>query len=256
LKTALITGASGGYGREFSRLFSRDGWDLVVVARGAPALEAMADEIRRETSRRVLVVTADLARDGAADDVFERVRAAGVEVGALVNNAGFATYGAFAQTALGPEVDELHVNVVTLTHLTKRLLPPMIAAKDGYVLNVASSAAFAPGPYQAVYYASKAYVLHFSEALSIELQGTGVSATAFCPGATATGFQSRAGIPKTRLFRRGGADVAVLARTGYRAMLARKALVVPGFSNMLLAFGARLAPRAVNARIVAYLNST
>jgi short-subunit dehydrogenase len=169
----------------------------------------------------------------------------------LVNNAGFATYGAFAETALEPELAELQLNVVTLTELAKRLLPGMLERRWGRILNVASTAAFQPGPLMAVYYATKAYVLSFSEALAEELRDSGVSVTALCPGPTASGFQQRAAMEDSKLVAgRKLMDAATVARAGYAAMMAGQRVVIPGLGNRLLAQSYRVSPRRLLTHVV------
>jgi short-subunit dehydrogenase len=248
--TALVTGASGGIGLELARLFAADGHDLVLVARSADRLAGLAEELsgRHKVSARVLA--ADLARAEAPREISERLRSEGVNVDALVNNAGIGSYGLFAETDLRTELDLLQINVVALTHLTKLFLPAMLARRRGYVMNVASTAAFQPGPLMAVYYASKAYVLHLSEALSNETKGTGVTVTALCPGPTETGFVAAAGMEESKLFDRSAMTARDVAVEGYRGMLAGKAIVIPGVRNRLLAGSYRLAPRGLITRVV------
>src|SRR5829696_4505545 len=230
--TALVTGASGGIGEELARLFAADGHDLVLVARGRDKLARLAEELGAKHGVGARVLASDLARPEAPREIFEELSAAGLSVDALVNNAGVGSYGLFAETDLKSELDLLQINVVALTHLTKLFLPGMIARRRGYVMNVASTAAFQPGPLMAVYYASKAYVLSFSEALSNETSGTGVTVTCLCPGPTRTGFQDRARLGESRLFSvLSVASAADVARAGYDGMMAGRALVVPGLMN-------------------------
>src|SRR2546423_926056 len=172
--TALVTGASGGIGLELARLFAADGHDLVLVARSADKLARLAEELSGTHGVRALPLASDLARADAPQEIFDELQREGLTVDALVNNAGIGSYGPFAETDLKAELDLLQINVVALTHLTKLFLPQMIARGRGYVMNVASTAAFQPGPLMAVYYASKAYVLSFSEALSNETARTAV----------------------------------------------------------------------------------
>ncbi len=249
-RTAVITGASSGIGLELAKLFARDGYHVAVVARDAQALEALAGELRRQFNASVSVIVQDLARPGASEELARAVAANCPPVEALVNNAGFGTYGPFAASDLISQLEMLQVNVVALTHLTRLLLPGMIERKAGRVLNVASTAAFQPGPLMAVYYASKAYVLSFSEAIANELQGTGVSVTVLCPGPTQTKFQKRAGVEHTRLMSRGVMDAGVVALAGYQGMQRGKPLVIPGLRNRVVAFAGRLLPRQVVVRVV------
>ncbi len=238
-KLALITGASGGIGLEIARLFARDGYDLALVARSADRLEVVAAELRARGNIVVTVFAQDLSAAGAARVVFGQIPACDV----LVNNAGFASNGRFAELDEARILDEISLDVTALTQLTRLYLPGMIERKHGRVLNVASTAAFLPGPNMAVYYASKAYVLSFSEALAEEMRGTGITVTALCPGATATGFADRAEMSATRLMRGPQANAADVARAGYDGVLAGRPVVVPGISNKVLSWTAHLIPR-------------
>lgn len=255
-RTALITGASGGIGAELARLFARDGWNVVLVARSRDGLERVGRELSQTYGIAHHVVPADLTDPAAPQAIHDAVQALGMEIGALVNNAGFGLMGSFVDTGgepateLGRELEMLQVNVVALTHLSKLFLPGMVGRGRGYVMNVASTAAFQPGPLMAVYYASKAYVLSFSEALSVELAGTGVTATALCPGPTRTEFQAAANMESSRLFRAGHVMTAAeVAEKGYNAMLAGRSSVVTGAVNRVMAAGTRLVPRGIAARL-------
>lgn len=251
-QTALVTGASGGIGWELARAFAAGGYDLVLVARSAGKLEQLAGELRDRHGVAVRVLAKDLTAPGAPDEIFQELEGAVVAVDALVNNAGFATFGPFAGTDLASELEEIQLNVVTLTHLTKRFLPGMLARRRGGILNVASTAAFQPGPQMAVYYATKAYVLSFSEALAEELRGSGVTVTALCPGPTATGFQARAEMQDSGLFT--GPlkvmDAAAVARAGYEGFRKGKRIVIPGLVNKLGVQSVRVSPRALVTRLV------
>lgn len=241
-KLALVTGASGGLGAEFARLLAADGYDLALVARSEDKLRAIAAELQRAHGVDVQILVQDLSASGAVAAVTAWIPRCDV----LVNNAGFASYGYFHE--LPPERlhEEMMLDVVTLTDLTRAYLPAMREAGSGRVLNIASTAAFAPGPFGAVYYASKAYVLSFSQAIANELHGSGVTVTCLCPGATATDFQSRAEIEhRTLLFRLPVANAQAVARAGYRGMQRGKAVVIPGFLNNVVAFAPRITPRAM-----------
>jgi short-subunit dehydrogenase len=238
-KLALVTGASSGFGVEFARLLAKDGYDLAIVARSEDKLRALADELQRAHGVNVQVVVQDLSTIGAAAAVFAKVPKCDV----LINNAGFATYGRFDTLPEERIHEEMLVDVVTLTELTRAYLPAMRAAHTGRVLNVASTAAFLPGPYGAVYYAAKAYVLSFSQAIAEELAGSGVTVTCLCPGASSTGFQARAESYPTLLFRLPIADATSVASAGYRGMMSGKRLVIPGVLNNLVAFSPRISPR-------------
>jgi short-subunit dehydrogenase len=197
------------------------------------------------------VIAADLAAPDAAPKLVAELERQKLQVDALVNNAGYAVYGAFTDTDGADELKMIQLNIVALTHLTKLLLPGMVARGRGRVLTVASTAAFQPGPLMAVYYATKAYVLSFSEAIGEEVRGSGVTVTALCPGPTQSGFQSRAGMEESKLVKgKAIMGAATVARIGVKAMLAGKAVVIPGAKNFLLAQSVRFTPRAVITRLV------
>lgn len=248
--TALVTGASGGIGEELARLFAADGHDLVLLARSGDKLARLAEELEGKHGVAAHVLTADLARPEAPQEVFQELQGAGVTVDALVNNAGFGSYGLFAETDLKWELELLQVNVVALTHLSKLFLPGMLARRRGYLLHVASTASFQPGPLMAVYYASKAYVLSLSEALANECAGTGVVVSALCPGPTETGFVAAAGMGDSKLFDRAVMDARTVAEAGYRGLLAGKTIVIPGFRNNLLARSIGFFPRNLVTKVV------
>lgn len=246
-KTALITGASSGIGTEFTRLLARDGYDLVIVARSESKLRELARELESQHGISARVVVRDLALPNAAQDVFEAAGAVDV----LINNAGYGLAGPFAATDLRKELEMIQVNIVALTHLTKLFLQPMVARRSGRILNVSSTAAFQPGPLMAVYYATKAYVLSFSEAIADELRDSGVTVTALCPGPTASGFASVAGMESSRLFNiTKPMDSAAVARFGYEAMKRGKRVAIPGVRNKLLTQSLRVTPRRMVTTIV------
>jgi len=249
-KTALITGASGGIGYELALLFARDGFDCILVARSHDQLNALAARMESEFRVKTLVLPKDLSKASAVDEIYEQVSAASMPVDVLVNNAGFPVYGLFTETDLDTELQMLQVNVVALTQLTKLFLRGMIERRYGRILNLASTAAFEPGPLMAVYYASKAYVLNFSEALANELRGTGVTVTTLAPGPTRTGFQKRGRLEDSRLVQGNIGDAPSVALAGYRGLMAGKTLVIPGFSNKLIPWIVRISPRGVVTRVV------
>ena len=249
--TALVTGASSGIGLELATLFAQDGYDLVLVARSVEKLDRLGAELSGRHGIRARTVGADLGSPDAPGAIAETLKQAAVRVDVLVNNAGYAVYGPFAKTELRTELDILQVNVVAPTHLTKLFLPAMLARRAGRILNVASTAGFQPGPLMSVYYASKAYVLSFSEALAEELVGTGVTVTTLCPGPVLTGFLARAGIDGARFPARNPllVDAATVARAGYEGLMRGKRLVIPGLGNKLLVQSERLAPRRLVIKI-------
>lgn len=249
-KAALITGASSGIGYELAPLFAKDGYDCVLVARSHDKLAELAERLEREYRVKTLVLAKDLARPSSVDEIYEEVTAAATPVEALVNNAGFTIFGLFTETDLQTELDLLQVNVVALTALTKLFVKDMVTRKSGRVLNLASTAAFEPGPLMAVYYASKAYVLSFSEAIANELRGTSVTVTALCPGPTSTGFQKRGDMEDSRLVQGRIGDARSVALAGYRGLMAGKTVVIPGFGNKLVPWLVRLSPRSMVPRVV------
>src|SRR5436305_13698526 len=254
MATALITGASSGLGAEYAKLFAADKTDLVLVARRRDRLETLARELRAAHGVRAEVVAVDLAAAEGPGRVVEEVGRLGVQIDFLVNNAGFGASGAFAELELAKELEMIQLNVTSLVALTRALLPPMIARRSGRILNIGSTAGFPPGPFMAVYYASKAFVNSFTEALWYELRGTGVTATVSCPGATATEFADVAGSSRSLLFRLGAASPATVARQGYRAMMKGKPMVIHGLKNKLTVQSLRISPRAVARAIAASLN--
>ena len=248
-KTALVTGASFGIGMELARIFGREGYNLVLVARSADKLRQLASELEKAHGARSLILATDLTEPGASAYVLDQTTRADIQLDVLVNNAGFGQYGKFAENDLEECLRQIQLNITALTHLTRLYLPEMIERKRGRILNVASTAAFQPGPLMAVYYAGKAYVLHFSEAIANELQGTGVTVTCLCPGPTATEFQKRAKITGIRLTSYGTMDARTVAEDGYRALMAGKIVAISGMKNWLLAESVRFAPRRMTAAI-------
>src|ERR1017187_4987397 len=242
-KTALITGASFGIGLELARIFAGEGYNLVLVARSADKLRQLASELEKSHGTRSLILATDLTEPGAPAYVLDQTTRADIQVDALVNNAGFGQYGMFVENDLEECLRQIQLNVTTLTHLTRLYLPGMIERKSGRILNVASTAAFQPGPLMAVYFATKAYVLHLSEALANELDGSGVTVTCLCPGATTTEFHKRANATGMRLLKMGSMDARTVAEDGYRALVAGKPVVISGFKNWLVAQSVRFSPR-------------
>jgi hypothetical protein len=237
---AIVTGASGGFGLEFAKLLAADKYDLVLIARSGDKLEALALDLRARHGVNVETLVLDLSKSGAAAAVFARIPQCDI----LVNNAGFATNGRFEDIPPERIRNEISLDVLTLTELTRAYVPGMRARGSGRILNVASTAGMLPGPFMSVYYACKAYVLSFSQGIAEELRGKGVTVTCVAPGASATGFAERAHAGRSLLFRKlPVADAASVARAGYRAMMAGRDLVIPGISNKLVALGSRLSPR-------------
>ncbi len=247
----LITGASSGIGYEFCKLFAHDGYDLVIVARNRTRLGQIASELRQQYGIVVHVIPCDLSDINAAETLYRKLKQKKLSIDILVNNAGFGLYGSFSETSAEDELAMIQVNITSLTHLTKLIIPGMITRKSGRILNVASTAAFQPGPLMAVYYATKAYVLLFSEALARETQGTGVTVSVLCPGPTRTQFQQHARIGQSRLVNtKLIMDAATVAAAGYRGLMRGKNIIVPGFSNKISSQLHRFIPRKLITKII------
>ncbi|MGD1079839.1 MAG: SDR family oxidoreductase [Candidatus Sulfotelmatobacter sp.] len=241
--TTLITGASGGIGYELAKLFARDHYNLVLVARSADRLAQVATELQTH-GVTVKTVALDLATPMAPKFLFDQLQDIPIDI--LVNNAGFGAFGEFAQMPEEEILGQIHLNIMALTQLTRLFLPFMVQRRTGKIMNVASTAAFQPGPLMAVYYATKAYVLSFSEAIANELRNSGVTVTCFCPGATHTGFAKRAGTENSRLFKQVGAMPAEkVARDGYRALMQGRTVAISGAHNWVIAQSVRFTPRKI-----------
>lgn len=249
-KTALITGASSGIGLELAHLFAADGHRLVLLARNRNILRQIADDLQSRYSVEVRIAPKDLSHPAAPAELYQELQEAGLVLDVLVNNAGFGVAGAFQTTDWNTEAEIMQVNMVAATHLTK-LFVSQIRARGGKILNVASTAAFQPGPFMSVYYASKAYLLSFSEALAEELDGSGVTVTCLCPGPVKTNFQRRAYLEGTAM---GNSpltvDVRVVARLGYEGMRQGKRIVIPGWKNRVGVEMLRISPRAMVTKVV------
>lgn len=253
-ETVLITGASSGIGLELARSFAADRSDLILVARSEGKLKDLSRELESSRGIRCLVMPADLADPKAPESLLERLRAADIVVDVLVNNAGFGAIGPVASLDARRQVEMIQVNVSALTHLTRLLVPSMIERRKGGILNVASTAAFQPGPNMAVYYATKAFVLSFSEALAEEVAGSGVRVTCLCPGPTKTGFVDAAGMEGVRLFRLGAMDAPAVARFGHSAYRQGRVVAIPGLVNKVIPQSLRVSPRFLVRKIAKRLN--
>ena len=255
-ETVLITGASSGIGLELARCFAADKSRLVLVARNTEALQSLAEELQRAHGIQATVLTADLSRPETPARVFNELQQAGVTVDVLVNNAGFGAQGAFAGLSLRRQLEMVQVNVAALTELAGLFLPGMFERKRGGVLNVGSVAGFVSGPGMAVYFATKAYVLSFTEALAEELAGAGLTITGLCPGPTTTNFGNVARGEKERKLKAPKMSAAVVARCGHRAFRNGRVLAIPGLQNHFLIFLMRITPRWLQRKAVKSLNKT
>lgn len=254
-KTALVTGASSGIGLELARIFAERGNDLVLVARNKKKLVEIADDLEFRYAVKVYAIPLDLNAKDAPLQLYEAVSREGLNIHYLINNAGSGCFGQFLETSWDKEEAMLSLNVYTLTHLTKLFLPGMVKRGEGRILNVSSTAAFQPGPLMSVYYATKAYVLSFSEAIANELKGTGVTVTILCPGPTLSGFQKAAVMEDSRLVRDKRLPTAeAVARHGYDAMILGKTVVIHGGKNWILANASRFLPRSLVTAIVRRLS--
>ncbi len=249
-QTALITGASGGIGLELAREFAKDGYNLVLVARSKDKLESIGADFAKQYNISATVVAKDLSEASAPDELYNELKTRGIQIDALVNNAGFGNYGKFVESILEKELQAMQLNMVALTHLSKLFVTDMVARKRGKILNVASTAAFQPGPLMAVYYATKAYVLSFSEAIANELEGTGVTITVLCPGPTESDFQARAAMQDSKLVQGRLMKADEVAAQGYQATKRGQTLVIPGLTNQLGTLAARFLPRKAVTRII------
>ena len=251
-ETALVTGASGGIGEEFAKLLASKRGDLVLVARNGDKLQRVAESLTAAHKVQVHCLAIDLSTASAPAQVERFLESKKLAVDVLINNAGFGTFGPFVESDPAVELGQIQLNVTTLTHLTRLLLPAMVRRGKGRILNVASTAAFQPGPMMAVYYATKAYVLSFSEALANELKGTGVTSTCLCPGPTSTGFNERAKLGSGGMLSKKSVmmDAATVARRGYDGMMKGRRLVIPGLLNKMLAHSTRMGTRGLSASIV------
>ncbi|HUL50848.1 MAG TPA: SDR family oxidoreductase [Gemmatimonadales bacterium] len=246
--TAIVTGASSGLGLEFAKLLAADGYDLVLVARRSDRLTQLGDSLSERYNIKYRALAIDLATQGSAAEVMRQLGSTPIDI--LINNAGFGALGAFATLDPGTVHQMIQVNIAALTELTRLVLPGMLERRRGRILQLASTAGFVPGPFMAEYYATKAYVISFTEALAEELRGTGVTVTALCPGATRTEFQSVANVESSRLFNMPGVmDAAPVVRAGYKGMMRGRTLVIPGMMNRALPLVIRLSPRRMVARV-------
>ena len=252
--TALVTGASAGLGAAFAQLFAADKHDLLLVARRRDRLLALSQELAKSHGITAHVFAADLGTPHGPTEVIAEVQRLGLAIDFLVNNAGFGTSGAFVKADPGRELEMVDVNVRAVVELTRAFAPGMVERGRGRILNLGSTAGFQAGPFMATYYASKAFVNLFTEALSYELRGTGVTATVSCPGATATEFAMVAGNEKSRLFRMGAASAPQVAKEAYRAMMAGKPMIVHGVKNKLAVQMLRVSPRSTVRAVAAALN--
>lgn len=241
-KTALITGASSGIGYELAKLFAKDNYSLVIVSRDETKLQEVARELEKIGSPKVAVIAKDLSRDGSAQELYNEVRSRGIEVNILVNDAGFGEHGLFVETDLEKELKIIHLNIISLTVLTKLFLKEMVKRNEGRVLQLSSIAGFMPNPLLAVYSATKAYVQSFTDSLINELKDSKVTVTALVPGATDTDFFNKADAENTVAANGSLSSPAEVALEGYKAMLAGEHRVIVGLKNKAMVAASNILP--------------
>ena len=252
---ALVTGASSGIGWELAKLFAADKSDLVLVARRKERLDALAEELKDEFGVDVYVLPKDLSDPEAPKEIFEELKAAGIDVDVVVNNAGFGLRGPFANIDMDGQIDMVQVNVVALTHLTRLFLPGIIERGRGGILNVGSLAGFQPGPNLAVYYATKAYVLSLTEAISEEITNPHIKISCLAPGPVKTEFGEKSALDDSLLFKMSLMEVGPVVKEGYEGFRQGKVIVLPGIKQKLIPVLLRFTPRFLVRKIVKSLQS-
>lgn len=249
--TALITGASSGIGLELAKIHASKGGNLVLAARSISKLESLKKVLEESYKVSVHIIQKDLSLPDAGSELYNEIKKQNIQVEYLINNAGFGDYGFFHEGDSDKQIKMLNLNIIALTELTRLFLSDMVKRGSGKIMNVASTAAFQAGPLMAVYYASKAYVLSFSEAINEEVRDKGITVTALCPGPTVSGFQEAAGIGENKLFSgRKLPDSRRVAEFGYSAMMKGKAVAIEGCLNKILAFSGRFLPRSIVVKTV------
>ncbi len=256
-RTALITGASSGIGEAFTRVFSKNGYDLVIVARSKDRLFEIKKSLEEEFGNKVSVIVQDLSVDGAAEKIYSEVKKSGIVVDVLVNDAGFGTHGFFYETDFKKEMDMIHVHCIAVAGLMKLFLKDMVARNEGKILNVASTAAFQPGPLMSVYFATKAFILHLSEGIANEVSNKNITITALCPGPVDTPFQEKAhtrNIPLVSKWKLPSADE--VAQFGFDSLMNGKTTAIHGARNFWIAELVRFLPRKTATAISRSLQGT
>lgn len=256
MKNVLITGASTGIGLELAKVFAKNGYNLFLVARNEEKLKEIASNLSSSFKINVEFVAKDLSKIEAADELFENIKSRNLQIDILVNNAGFGLFGEFKATDMNREIEMINLNITSLVKLTKLFLPSMIHRRSGRILNVASVASFQPGPLMSIYYATKSFVLHFSEAIAYELKESGVTVSSLCPGPTLTEFQSTAKLDRSKLFSllkpMSAEEVAIV---GYNEMMRGKTIILPGLLNKLSANSHRFFPRKLVNAVTYFIQS-
>jgi len=247
----LITGASSGIGYELAKVFAEQGHHLILTARSESKLQELKASVESQYKVQAEVIPGDLSKPEGSQKLFQAIQNKGLSINILVNNAGFGDHGFFHESNLEKDKEMIQVNITSLIELTHLFLPSLLKARSGKIMNVASTAAFQPGPLMAVYYATKAFVLFFSEGLCEELKGTAVTVTALCPGPTQSGFQKVANLKDVSLL-----DATPMATShsvavyGYKALMRNQVVAIPGVMNNVMATLIRFVPRAIVRRLV------
>jgi len=252
-KVALITGASSGIGLELAKIHASKGGDLILVARRRELLEKIKGDLESTFPISVRVIVKDLSDPNAAEELYREVKESGEVVDFLINNAGFGGRGKFHERPWEKDKDMINLNVMALVGLTRLFLDDMVARNEGKILNVASMAGFVPGPLQSIYYATKAFVISFSEAIANELSNTSITVTVLCPGPTDTEFFDVANMSGIRGLKRGTATAKDVAEVGYDHMISGKVIAIPGFMNKGLLLATRILPRAISTKISRFM---
>ena len=258
MKTVLITGASSGIGYEFAKIYAKKGYNLVITARRKNNLERIKQELESfDTAICVDIIVLDLSKQNSAKELYEVVKQRGILIDTLINNAGFGVYGNFIETDIEKEIDMIELNIKSLVVLTKLFLKDMVSRNNGTIINVASTAAFQPGPLMSVYYASKSFVLSFTEAIRNEVRDTNVNISVLCPGPTDTEFEKSASLEESSLFTKlkvmKPEKVAII---GYRGINRNKSVIIPGILNNILITFNKIIPRALVINIVRKLQES
>lgn len=251
--TALVTGSTSGIGRAFAEKLAQQGYNLILVSRNQEKLQKQSDALIKQYAIEAQFICADLERQGAANLVFNKVQELGTSIAVLINNAGFNEYGSFIHTALEKEQEMIFLHILFTTEMMKFFIPQMIEAGAGYILNIGSTGSYMACPNDAVYAATKAYILSLSKGVHAEIKGTGVSITALCPGSTETEFARKAGMQDTLLFKRFVMKPETVAKIGYRAMKQRRVSVVAGAYNKILVFLVRITPHFILSPLTQYM---
>ncbi|RCK72237.1 MAG: 3-oxoacyl-[acyl-carrier protein] reductase [Ignavibacteriae bacterium] len=256
INTALITGASTGIGLEFAKIFAKENYDLILVSRNEKKLNEIKNSIEKDYRVKVKIIPKDLAEKNSAFEIYDEICKENLKVDVLINNAGFGALGNFEKIDWKTQADMLEVNITALTYLTHLFLKHMKERGEGKILNVASTAAFQPGPLMAVYYATKAYVLSFSLALAEETKNSNVTVTVLCPGPTTTEFQERAGMKQTKIMRlMKFLPADYVANYGFKALMKSKRLAIPGWLNKISVSMVKFLPQNFIVKIIKYLKS-